>query len=45
MGWDEETGELITYFEGPCTCDHEEDEHGWGGCNIEGCDCSASWTE
>jgi hypothetical protein len=33
------------YFEGPCTCDHEESEHDWGSCGVEGCDCEAGWTE
>ena len=33
------------YFEGPCTCEHDEDEHGWGSCDVEGCECEAGWTE
>lgn len=33
------------YFIGPCTCEHEQEEHGWGGCNVEGCDCNAGWEE
>jgi hypothetical protein len=32
-----------TTFE-DCTCDHEPEEHGWGECNIEGCDCEGGWT-
>lgn len=28
-----------------CTCDHEPEEHGWGECNVEGCDCEAGWEE
>lgn len=42
---DEEWGEEAVYFEGPCTCDHETGEHGWGSCDVEGCDCEAGWTE
>lgn len=33
------------HFEGPCTCEHEQEEHGWGGCNIDGCNCEAGWEE
>jgi len=33
------------YFVGPCTCDHEEEEHGWGCCNVEDCECEAGWEE
>lgn len=32
-------------FAGPCTCDHEQEEHGWGSCNVEGCPCEAGWEE
>jgi len=28
-----------------CTCDHEPDEHGWGECDVEGCDCEGGWEE
>lgn len=28
-----------------CTCDHEDDQHGWGECNVEGCPCEGGWTE
>lgn len=37
--------EYETYFEGPCTCDHDRDQHDWFGCTVEGCDCKAYWTE
>ncbi len=37
--WDD-----ITYF-GGCTCDHREDEHGWGGCEVPGCECKGHWEE
>ena len=32
-------------FVGPCTCEHEPEEHGWIGCNVEGCDCEAHFEE
>lgn len=43
--WDDET-----YFVGECTCDHDEDVHGWGACeapNGDGsvCLCEAGWEE
>ena len=33
-----------TYFV-DCTCDHEPEEHGWIGCNVEDCDCEAHFEE
>jgi len=42
---EEEDFEYSTYFAGPCTCDHEEDAHGWGSCDVEGCTCEAGWEE
>jgi hypothetical protein len=33
------------HFAGPCTCVHEDDDHGWGGCGVDGCDCEAGWEE
>lgn len=41
---DDEPFEYIT-FAGPCTCDHEPEEHGWGSCDVEGCECEAGWEE
>lgn len=32
-------------FSGPCTCEHEREQHGWGSCNVEGCNCEAGWEE
>jgi len=32
-------------FVGPCTCDHEPEDHGWGKCDVEGCDCEAGWED
>lgn len=26
-----------------CTCDHDSDDHGWGECEVEGCDCEGHW--
>jgi len=31
-------------FRGPCTCDHEMEEHGWVGCKV-GCDCDGNWED
>jgi hypothetical protein len=28
-----------------CTCDHEPEQHGWGNCEVEGCNCEGGWTE
>jgi hypothetical protein len=50
---DEDTAqdfEYIPSFDGPCTCEHETEEHSWGNCgvimpgDIE-CPCEAGWTE
>ena len=41
----EEWVEVWVAFVGLCTCDHERDEHGWGSCDVEGCDCEAGWEE
>lgn len=30
-----------TRFIGLCECDHEMTEHGWCGCDADGCDCDA----
>jgi len=35
--------EYQTTFEGPCTCEHDADEHGWGSCKDD-CDCEAGWS-
>lgn len=40
----EEEYEDYTYF-CDCTCEHSQDEHGWGHCNVEGCDCEGGWEE
>lgn len=37
--------EEYTSFVGPCTCDHETEEHGWGSCDVDDCDCDAGWEE
>lgn len=31
------------YFAGECTCEHDEDEHGWGWCAADDCQCEAGW--
>jgi hypothetical protein len=28
-----------------CTCEHAEDEHGWGCCEVEDCPCEGGWEE
>jgi len=28
-----------------CTCEHDPDEHGWGSCDVEECDCEGGWEE
>lgn len=33
----------VVWFEGPCTCDHDEEQHGWGSCAVEDCQCVAGW--
>ena len=33
------------YFGGTCTCQHDHEDHGWGHCSVEGCDCEAGWEE
>lgn len=32
-------------FSGPCTCEHEPEQHGWGSCGVDGCACEAGWEE
>ena len=38
------------FFIGPCTCEHEEQDHSWGSCdepdeNGVECKCEAGWEE
>lgn len=40
---EDEVWEENANFVGPCTCPHEEEEHGWGSCDVEGCPCEAGW--
>lgn len=42
---DDSSPEDHVSFAGPCTCDHAIEEHGWGQCNVEGCECAAGWEE
>jgi len=37
--------EYQAYFTDECTCEHDPDQHGWQGCDVEGCDCDAHWEE
>lgn len=32
-------------FVGPCTCEHTPEQHSWGCCAVEGCECEAGWEE
>ena len=40
-------------FDGPCTCVHDSESHGWGSCGVIDiineveveCPCEAGWTE
>jgi hypothetical protein len=41
---DGELEEEYTYFIG-CTCEHPSDQHGYGHCEVEGCDCEGGWEE
>lgn len=29
----------------PCTCAHGEADHGYGGCEADGCTCVGHWEE
>ena len=35
--------DFIYFNSGDCTCDHEEEKHGWAGCEVEGCECEGNW--
>lgn len=37
--------EDFVHFAGVCTCEHEPKEHGWGSCDVDGCECEAGWEE
>lgn len=56
MDEDEDLNEWVehVYFTGECTCFHDEDDHGWGSCDVEdvgpdgeigACLCEAGWEE
>jgi hypothetical protein len=38
------SGDEQAYFIG-CTCEHEQDEHTWGACAVDGCPCEGGWEE
>jgi hypothetical protein len=42
---DESYLEQVSYFVGECTCSHVREDHGWGRCDVDGCDCEAGWEE
>lgn len=31
------------HFTGNCICAHETFDHGYGGCNVDDCNCEAVW--
>lgn len=41
---EEEDWEESAYFCG-CTCTHDPDQHGWGECLVEDCECEGGWEE
>lgn len=42
--WDGYESQFMFPGTGPdCSCDHETIEHGYAGCEVEGCPCEASW--
>lgn len=50
MTIDDDSFEYHAYFYGECTCEHEPEDHSWGGCEevgteTEGCPCEAGWEE
>ena len=28
-----------------CTCKHKKEQHGWGCCEVDGCNCQGGWEE
>lgn len=47
MDWEDPDWEQPIYFDpdGECRCLHDSSDHGWGGCEREGCPCTAHWEE
>ena len=41
---DDDYEEHVT-FHGPCTCEHTQEDHSWGHCDVDGCNCEAGWEE
>lgn len=29
----------------PCICEHEQEQHSWASCEVEGCQCTAHLEE
>lgn len=45
---DDDGGDWVeewTAFVGPCACEHEKEDHGWGSCDVDDCPCEAGWEE
>jgi hypothetical protein len=42
--WEDYSSQFMFPGDGPeCTCDHETVDHGYGGCDADGCPCEARW--
>lgn len=44
MGDDEPAWEGLTSFV-DCACKHEPEQHGWGHCDVDDCECEGGWEE
>ena len=42
-GMTDDNEEQVSFVD--CTCDHEPEEHGWQGCNVDECKCQGHWEE
>lgn len=50
MNQDDASDIGLAIFEGPCTCDHSQEQHTWGECDVTDdvgnpCECTAGWWE
>jgi hypothetical protein len=42
--WDDYESQFMFPCDGPeCTCEHETVDHGYTGCDMNGCPCEARW--
>lgn len=35
--------DTVTFVD--CTCKHKPEEHTWGACEVEDCECEGGWEE